>query len=173
MAIDEETHRLMSNWAAWQSGASISLALSGAYALEARGRRAEMCMPLLNGEALDVDRAVEQLDLSLHQVIREQWLRGGTAVQKARACRCHVDTFYKRLDVAHAHIRSYLAERERAAQLQRARYKKIADQARPRELVPRAVVPTVMLASIEHALMFDGAGDDTAGCVQTRLQASE
>jgi DNA-directed RNA polymerase specialized sigma24 family protein len=106
---------MMLNWARWtHDGASIDVAMSGAYTLEARGTRADASMPLLNGEALDVDKAVRALKAELLAVVKEHWLRKGSARQKAKKCRCAIATFYRRLDEAHARIRVHLDDmRER------------------------------------------------------------
>lgn len=110
MTINVETQRLMTNWAMWKySGGSIGLAMSGAYALEARGRREEVSMPIIDGEALDVDQAIEQLNDPLKLVLAEYWLRTGTIMKKVRSCRCAVATFYRRLDYSHSRIHAHLA----------------------------------------------------------------
>lgn len=64
----------MQNWARWKSGAPIGVAISGAYDLEAPGRRDVGSMPLLNGEAADVDQAVSALPPELYDVITVHWL---------------------------------------------------------------------------------------------------
>jgi hypothetical protein len=93
---DAETHRMMTNWARWKTGAPIGLAVSGAYELEARGRREETSIPLLNGEAIDVDKAVDLLPKQVSLVVAEYWLRKGTVGRSCR-CRCSSKTFYLRL----------------------------------------------------------------------------
>lgn len=115
MSIDADTQRMMLNWARWRSGVLIGLPISGAYDLEAPGLREEVSMPLLNGEAMDVDEAVKQLHHELHAVLCEYWLRNGSATQKARKCRCAVGTFYRRLEHAHSRIRIHMdSVRERS-----------------------------------------------------------
>lgn len=69
-----EIERLMTNWARWKSGVSMSVAISGAYDLEARGRREAGSVPLLNGEASDVDAAVSSLPAELYDVVTIHWL---------------------------------------------------------------------------------------------------
>lgn len=106
--IEDETQRRMINWVRWKTGAPIGLAVSSAYALEAPGRREETSIPLLNGEAMDVDVAVEVLPLELKLAIDEYWLRKGTIRQKLHRCRCGAKVFYLRLDQAHGRIRQHL-----------------------------------------------------------------
>lgn len=121
--IDPETERLMRNWSRWKSGVPIGLAVSSAYELEARGRREEVSIPLLNGEAMEVDRAVEALPGELKDVIRRHWLQaGGTIRQRAKACRCAVATYYRRLHQAHQRIRATIhLRRERGRRIAGAR----------------------------------------------------
>lgn len=105
---DADTHRMMTNWARWKTGAPIGLAVSGAYELEARGRREEASIPLLNGEASDVDQAIDLLPEPLRLVVAEYWLRKGTIREKLRRCRCGSETFYRRLHHSHDRIRAHL-----------------------------------------------------------------
>jgi hypothetical protein len=118
MAIAAETERMMRNWARWKTGAPIGLAVSSAYELEGRGRREEAPIPLLNGEAMDVDKAVLDLPGELFQVVEQHWLKRGTVKDKARRCHCSEATFYRRLDDAHARVHIFLdANRERHRRL--------------------------------------------------------
>jgi DNA-directed RNA polymerase specialized sigma24 family protein len=108
MAIDWESRRIMLNWAQWKSGSPIGLASSNAYELEARGRHEETPIPLLNGEALDVDKAISELPPELSVAVAEYWLRKGTIREKLRRLRCAAETFYRRLDQAHRRVREHL-----------------------------------------------------------------
>lgn len=141
---DAETHRLMTNWARWKSGASVGAAMSSAYDLEARGRRELVSTPLLNGEAAEVDAAVVALPSELYDVITVRWLgkirprlsrvntlhshggdplervRASTAREQAAACRLPLRSYYRRLAHAHARIRALMhARRNDAARRQR------------------------------------------------------
>ena len=122
MSLDAETERLMLNWAAWRLGARTSVALSSAWALEGRGRRAEAPMPLIDSDASMVDKAVAQLPDGLRVVIEQYWVKGGRWEQKLRAARCTQRTFYRRLDDAHARIRSLLEDQRRAIERAREAY---------------------------------------------------
>lgn len=107
--IRAETERLMRNWAMWkQSGGTLNMAVTTAYELEGRGRREETSIPLLNGEAIDVDAAVKTLTVELAKVVDEYWLRRGNIMQKVRRCRCAVATFYRRLDLAHGQVHAHM-----------------------------------------------------------------
>lgn len=105
--VDAETHRLMTNWVRWKTGAPMGMAVSGAYDLEAPGRREETSIPLLNGEASDTDEAIDLLPEELQLVIAEYWLRKGTIRQKFHRCRCSERTFYRRLHQAHRRIKEH------------------------------------------------------------------
>jgi len=110
MAIDADTTRMMTNWARWRDGGGMSsCAITAAYDLEARGRREEVSMPLINGEALDVDGAVKALDAELQEAVVQWWVKQGNAEKKAAACGCVVKTLYNRLDQAHRRIHSHLS----------------------------------------------------------------
>lgn len=115
----------MTNWALWKSGASIRMAVTAAWGLEAKGRREAASVPLLNGEAADVDSAVDALPPELHDVIVEHWLKKGTAEKHARSCRCEIRTYYRRLEHAHERIRALMRAKrdqaERARQIYRSR----------------------------------------------------
>lgn len=130
MAIDAETYRLMENWARWRivGGGLDGMPLSGAYALEAPGRREEVSIPLLNGEAIDVDHVVRELLPELKTVVHEYWCRVGGDAVKARKCGCSLSTFRRRLDEAHSRIRVCLDEKH-------ARNRRTAEALRTRCLI--------------------------------------
>lgn len=108
MTIAAETERLMRNWARWKTGAPIGLAVSSAYELEGRGRREEAPVPLLNGEAMDTEKAVLDLPGDLFHVVELHWLKRGTIAEKARRCHCSEATYYRRLDDAHSRVHIFL-----------------------------------------------------------------
>jgi DNA-directed RNA polymerase specialized sigma24 family protein len=120
---EAETGRLMQNWAQWKSGASISVAVSSAFNLEARGRREAVSVPLLNGEASDVDAAVDALPADLRAVVTEHWLAKGTAEKHAKVCGCEIRTYYRRLDHAHERIRALMRAKRTEAERTRTAYR--------------------------------------------------
>ena len=126
MAIDAETERMMNNWARWRSGGGVSVAVTAAYDLEARGRREEVSMPLINGEAVDVDAAVEALPAELKQIVVEFWTKAGTIRNKANRCGSSVEPFYRKLEDAHYRIRTFLANRRQQAEQTRRAYRRNA-----------------------------------------------
>lgn len=126
MAIDAETDRLMNNWARWRDGGGVSCSVTAAYDLEARGRREEVSMPLINGEAVDVDAAVEDLQPQLKQVVIEFWTKPGTVRNKANRCGSAVDAFYRKLEDAHYRIRAFMSDRRAQSELRRKAYRRTA-----------------------------------------------
>jgi len=126
MAIDADTERLMNNWARWRDGGGLSTPITAAYGLEARGRREEVSIPLINGEAVDVDAAVEDLPEPLKHVVVEFWCKPGTVRNKANRCGSAVDTFYRKLEDAHYRIRTFMGNRKRQADLTREAFKRRA-----------------------------------------------
>lgn len=120
--IDTETERRMTNWARWRvAGGRISLAMSSAYSLEGRGRRDEVGVPLIDGEAEDVEKVVLALQYPLQLVLIEYWVKGGSVAQKARACRCARSTFFERLALGHKAVVDGLAQLRRQSEHRRTR----------------------------------------------------
>ncbi len=109
MALDPEMTRLMLNWTQWRCGGSIRMAMSGAYDGMPRDPWDEP-IPLMNGEAVDVEAAVERLEEHIRKATEEFWLRTGNARDKAKRCGCSEAALYRRLDQAHAFVRAYLNE---------------------------------------------------------------
>lgn len=118
MAIDADTTRMMTNWARWRDGSGMGgCAITAAYDLEARGRREEVSVPLINGEAVDVDGAVGLLRPELKQAVVQWWCKGGTIERKAKVCGCWPKTLYNRIEEAHRQIHAHLRDlRERGRQ---------------------------------------------------------
>ena len=113
---------MMLNWAAWRDGGAQAdgISMTNAYDLAPRGRRDPQATTLLNGEAIDVEAAVNALPPDLHIVIVEYWTKKGNSEKHARACRCGVRTFYYRLEHAHERIRALLqAKRDQAERARR------------------------------------------------------
>lgn len=122
MAIDAETERVMRNWAMWRAGSLTGVPVSGAYDLEAPGHRGDTAIPLINGEAVEVEQAVQAIDEQLRTVLEEYWLKSGPIEMKARRCACCVATLYRRLDRAHAAIKAHRAELRKSAERKRQAY---------------------------------------------------
>jgi DNA-directed RNA polymerase specialized sigma24 family protein len=58
--------------------------------------------------ALLTDKAIRKLPRYLRDAVVEQWIKGGTAMQKCKALNICKQTFYNRLDRAYAEIQNTL-----------------------------------------------------------------
>lgn len=59
-------------------------------------------------EYIDTERAVLHVDQLYRQSIVEEFVRGGTRAQKARACRCRKDSYERRLYIGMLHVQRWL-----------------------------------------------------------------
>jgi hypothetical protein len=101
---DQELVRLLTNWAMWLAGGRMSSSSPyPAYNLAPPGPHYGNVMPVLNGEAHDVDTIlVRDLPQRYQQAIRIYycWPELADAV-KARKCACSLNTYKDRVDEAH------------------------------------------------------------------------
>lgn len=115
--LNEDVERMLNNWALWRVGGGpngVGYATTD-YSLEGRGRRAELAMPVINGEAIDVDNLVERLPFEQRQALHARYLgellrdaeavarKAGiripasyTVAQVARLLRTSEDTYLRR-----------------------------------------------------------------------------
>jgi hypothetical protein len=101
--MDHEIERMLENWARWKvsGGWGGANTVSSLYNLGPRSPRSGNVIPILNGEAEDLDRIIEGLaDVRLKRVIVIQYQWGGAQEGKARRCGCCVNTFKARLEKA-------------------------------------------------------------------------
>ena len=111
---DDDYERRMQNWRRWRLGGG-SLASTGGSPLayermasgiyerfEARNREAKV--PLLEGEAMDTDRAVRALERALRAAVETMYLAKGSLHAKARSCGCRREGLLMRLDLARVRI---------------------------------------------------------------------
>lgn len=120
MAVDAETYRLMENWARWRAGCSMAIAVSSAYSQQAKDAY-DTPLPLMNGDAVEVNQAVDRLEAHLQRAVTEFWCWSGVNQDKALRAGCgSVATLYRRLDQAHAFIHAYRHELRRASARMRA-----------------------------------------------------
>lgn len=116
MAIDTETYRLMENWARWRAGCGIALAVSGAYSQQAKDAY-DTPLPLMNGDAVEVNQAVDRLELHLQKAVIEYWCWSGSFQEKVLRSGCGSErTMYRRLDQAHAFVHAFRREQRRASE---------------------------------------------------------
>ena len=102
--------RLLGQWAQWQHGImGVGLGYHGSRYSDPEERPGA---PVPYGDAvfdrlmLAVERAIGSMPGSLQGVIRAQYLLDDSWTMKSRAKRCHVsmDTYHRRLAIAHAYI---------------------------------------------------------------------
>lgn len=116
--MDHEIERMLENWARWKvsGGWGGANTISSLYHLGPRSPRSGNVIPILNGEAEDMDRIIEGLaDVRLKRAIVIQYQWGGAQETKARRCGCCVNTFKDRLDKAKQMILSEKYRRSDAA----------------------------------------------------------
>lgn len=99
----DEVVRLLTNWAMWMAGDHASpRSPFPAYNLAMPGPRAGNVIPVLNGEAEDVDRVIGALPLRYQQPLHMHYLWPGRSDRsKADACTCCLNTYKARLDESH------------------------------------------------------------------------
>ncbi len=100
---NDEIVRLLNNWAMWMAGDRVSASSPfPAYNLALPGPRAGNVMPVLNGEAEDVDTVICTLPVRFQQPLRMHYCWPGRADRsKAKSCNCCLNTYKTRVDDAH------------------------------------------------------------------------
>jgi hypothetical protein len=105
--MDADVDRMLENWARWKvsDGWRGANTISSLYNLGPKSPRSDNIMPILNGEAEDLDRIIEAMqDIRLKRVIIITYQWGGSQDTKAHRCGCCVNTYKSRLDKAKQHI---------------------------------------------------------------------
>lgn len=99
---DDDLQRALRNWALWRidPDSRIATSCNPLYLQGPRGPRGGVVMPVLNGEALDMDAIITALPGRYYEVIRVHYLWNMTPHVAARRCRCCVQTYYNRLERA-------------------------------------------------------------------------
>lgn len=96
----EEIERMLNNWALWVfSGRSSISSISPypAYNLAPPPPRSGSTMPILSGEAEELDKIIQGIDQRLGRAIAVFYLWNDTQEQKAKRCGVCVNTFKDRL----------------------------------------------------------------------------
>lgn len=74
--IESEIERMLDNWARWSSGGGLAAHCAvSVYDLGGRGSRAATTMPVIDGEALDIDGIVRGLKFEHEQVLYARYKR--------------------------------------------------------------------------------------------------
>lgn len=101
----DDVVRMLSNWAMWLAGdyRPGSRSPFPAYNLAAPGPRAGNVIPVLCGEAEDVNAVILKLPLRYQRPLQMHYCWPGRSDRsKAAACVCSLNTYKARLDHAHA-----------------------------------------------------------------------
>ncbi len=113
-----DLERRLENWGRWKRDAgSLRSILGGSlvstiYRLSPRGSRAGTAMVVMVGEALDMDRAIQRLDVTLQRVLEVRYvLRPRIDADLWRLASCSQATFFRRLEHACFVLRSMRCER--------------------------------------------------------------
>lgn len=107
----DDFDRMLENWARWLFGDTVQslVAISSIYHLGPKPPRYGNTMPIINGEAIDLDRAIRRLARRHQQTLEvemQDWLYP-TKILKARRCGVCVRTYQTRIEEA-----KLLAKRE-------------------------------------------------------------
>jgi hypothetical protein len=111
---EEDLERALKNWARWV--VSDKSALHSSFPTEKRvegPRPYDAPIPIINGEAVEMDAIVEALPVRYAEVIRVWYVQELDPVVAAR--RCRIQTVYNRLEEAWALIRRERSARRDAA----------------------------------------------------------
>ena len=100
---NDEIVRMLANWALWLAcDLNPGLSHSSIYTIGPDGPRAGNTVPILSGEAEDVDSIITHLPIRYHQPLRMHYCWPGRSDRsKASACRCSLNTYKGRLHEAH------------------------------------------------------------------------
>ena len=91
-ALDHHFVRAMRNWARWSAGSSMGYAQSSAYDGVIGDGWDGSGIPLLEGEAKDVQAAMGAIDRRYSHAVRLFWEREGESLPRlARRCRLEMD----------------------------------------------------------------------------------
>lgn len=100
----DDFDRMLDNWARWMFGDTQQsmVNISSIYRLGPRPPRYGNTMPIINGEAIDLDKAIKRLHLRLQEVLKvevQEWIYP-TQELKARRLSVCVKTYKLRLEDA-------------------------------------------------------------------------
>lgn len=104
MSYYDDFDRMLDNWARWLFGGTVQsqVAISSIYRIGPRPPRYGNTMPMINGEAIDVDKAIRRLPRRYQQTLEvemQDWLFP-TKELKARRCGVCVRTYQTRIEDA-------------------------------------------------------------------------
>lgn len=114
-AVKPETIARMERWGEWcarRGDHGLGLPHASPFTRLAGVSGGSSNMPGDVIEYVDTERAVLQLDPLYRQAVREEFVRGGTKRQKARACQCREEAFEYRLFAGMRGVEAWLDAHE-------------------------------------------------------------
>jgi hypothetical protein len=131
-ALDEHFVRLMRNWARVAIGSSEAFASTGAYDGISTDAWGDGGMPLLTGEAADVDLALQSIDQRYRKAVTLFWTREGESLPRL-AVRLrpgmHYETAQAWVMKGHELLRAELHRRREVARMVRMRNEAVTQTA--------------------------------------------
>jgi hypothetical protein len=110
--LDDHFVRLMRNWATATVGSSREYSMSTAYDGLIGGDSYDSSMPVIRGEAIDVDVAFQVLEIKERQAVQLYWLYEGRSFRwLAGRLRCSDKTVVERCISGHVVLRAELRRR--------------------------------------------------------------
>ena len=105
----DDFDRMLDNWARWLFGGTnvSAFSISCIYRIGPRPPRYGNTSPIINGEAIDLDRAIKRLPNRYQQVLLievQDWLYPTQAL-KAKRCAVCLNTYKTRLEQAKSHAK--------------------------------------------------------------------
>lgn len=74
--IESEIERMLNNWALWSAGGGLAAHCAvSVYDLGGRGTRAASTMPVIDGEAMDIDAIIKTLEFEERQALHARYKR--------------------------------------------------------------------------------------------------
>lgn len=110
--LDHHFIRLMRNWAKATSGSSNAYSMTSAYTGVMAGDGYDSAMPILQGEAMDVDVAFQAVDMPERIAVQLYWLYETRSLRwLAAKARCSHPTYAKRCIDGHVALKQEMARR--------------------------------------------------------------
>lgn len=107
---DFEYERRMNNWRLWRLSERLSFGGSPfpVYNLTPRPPRGENVIPILAGEAEEIERVVQELPVEIRRAIEIWFLHAGSVSAKRKMLRCRRERMFEWLEHGRQRIRDKL-----------------------------------------------------------------
>lgn len=124
MARIEEMHHRLLNWARWRVGGKVGGLGYAAVQWNTVATRAtyrESVIPVSDAEAVETDQGVQQLNDKLRRALEHVYVHGLSSRRASLVMHCSPATVLTHVDDAHRLLQTWLTERARQRQEERAR----------------------------------------------------